>query len=79
MLAASAPTRPEVSRITVNVTLPGGGSDKYMRFGDVYVKHNDGALEVFRCGAKQTYSYASGEWMDVEGDRKRIKRRGFWG
>lgn len=60
--------------MTVKVTLPDGGSDKYMRFGDVYVKHNDGTLEVFRGGARQAYSYASGEWTAVEGDRKRIKR-----
>ncbi|OJZ75518.1 hypothetical protein BRW65_02895 [Mycobacterium paraffinicum] len=65
--------------MTVTVTLPGGGSDKYMRFGDAYVEHNDGRLEVFRCGAKQTYSYGPGDWTDVVGDRKRIKRRGFWG
>ena len=64
--------------MTVEVTLPGGGSDRYMRFGDVYVKHNDGTLDVFRVGAKQAYSYASGEWTGVAGDRKRIKRRGFW-
>jgi hypothetical protein len=23
--------------------------------------------------------YASGEWTDVKGDGKRVKRRGFWG
>jgi hypothetical protein len=65
--------------MTVEVTLPGGGSDKYLRFGDVYVKHNDGTLDVFRVGAKEAHSYASGDWTDVEGDRKRIKRRGLWG
>ena len=65
--------------MTVRVTLRGGGSDKYMRFGDVYLKHNDGTLDVFRVGAKDAYSYACGEWTDVEGDRKRIKGRRFWG
>jgi hypothetical protein len=65
--------------MTVKVTLRGGGSDKYMRFGDVYVKHNDGTLDVLRVGAKQAYSYASGEWTEVDGDRKSIKRHGFWG
>lgn len=65
--------------MTVKVTLPDGGSDKYMRFGDVYVKHSDGTLDVFRGGAKQPHNYACGEWTDVEGDRKRLKRRGFWG
>jgi hypothetical protein len=74
-----SPMRPEVWRMTVTVTLPDDGTDKYMRFGDVYVEHNDGALDVYRGGAKQTHSYASGEWTDVEGDQKRFKRRGCWG
>ena len=65
--------------MTVTVTLPDDGTDKYMRFGDVYVEHNDGGLDVYRGGAKQTHSYASGEWTDVEGDQKRFKRRGCWG
>jgi hypothetical protein len=63
--------------MTGEVTLP-GGSDRYMRFGDVYAKHNDGTLDVFRVGAKQAYSYASGEWTGVAAGRKRIKRRGSW-
>lgn len=74
-----SPTCPEVSAMTVKVTLPGEGKDKYLRFGDVYVKHNDGRLDVCRVGAKPAYSYACGEWTDVEGDQKRVKRRGFWG
>ena len=55
------------------------GTDKYMRFGDVYVKHNDGTLDVIRGGARQQYSYASGEWSDVEGDQKSWKKGRFWG
>ena len=47
-----------------------------MRFGDAYIKHNDGTLDVFRGGAKP-FSYASGEWSDVEGDQKRSNSR-FW-
>ena len=65
--------------MTVTVTLPDGGSDKYMRFGDAYVKHNDGRLEVVRTGAKQPHSYSSGEWTDVAGDEKRFKKNRFWG
>lgn len=64
--------------MTVSVTLPDGGTDKYMRSGDVYVKHNDGTLDVVRTGAKGAVSYASGEWTDVQGDQKRFKKR-FWG
>jgi hypothetical protein len=60
------------------VTLSDGGTDKYMRFGDAYIKHHDGTLDVVRNGAKQPLSYASGEWTDVEGDQKRFKKR-FWG
>ncbi len=63
--------------MTVNVTRRDGGTDKYMRFGDPYIKHHDGSLDVFRGGARQTLRYASGEWSDVEGDEKRSKAR-FW-
>ena len=35
--------------MTVTVTLQDGATDKYMRFGDAYVKHNDGTLDVVRC------------------------------
>ena len=65
--------------MTVTVTLPDGGSDKYMRFGDAYVKQNDGTLDVFRNGAKQHHSYSSSEWTDVAGDEKRFKKGRFWG
>jgi len=62
--------------MTVTVTLPGGGTDPYMRFGDAYVRHNDGTLDVIRGGAKRPYT--SGEWTDVEGDQKKFNRRGLW-
>lgn len=65
--------------MTVKVTLPDGRSDSYMRLGGVYVKHKDGTLEVFRSGEKDAHSYACGAWTDVEGDPKKIKKRGFWG
>jgi hypothetical protein len=64
--------------MTVTVMCPDGSTDKYMRFGDTYVKHNDGRLDIIRGGAKQAYSYASGEWTDVEGDEKPWKTGGFW-
>jgi hypothetical protein len=56
--------------MTVTVTLRDGATDKYMRFGDAYVKHNNGALDVIRCGAKRPHSYAAGAWTDVQGDEK---------
>lgn len=64
--------------MTVFVSLPGGGTDKYMRSGDAYVKRNDGTLDVMRTGTKSHFSYASGEWTDVAGDEKHAKRHGFW-
>ena len=64
--------------MTVTVTLRDGGTDDYMRFGDAYVKRHDGSLDVMRTGAKRAFSYASGDWTDVEGDQKRFKKR-FWG
>ena len=56
--------------MTVTVTLRDGATDKYMRFGDAYVKHNNGMLDVVRCGAKQPYCYAAGAWTDVQGNEK---------
>jgi hypothetical protein len=54
------------------------GTDEYIRYGNAYFKHNDGTLDVIRTGVQRPYSYASGEWADVEGDEKRFKKR-FWG
>ncbi|MGV0606885.1 hypothetical protein [Mycolicibacterium sp. XJ1904] len=65
--------------MTVTVTLPNGKADKYMRFGDAYIKHGDGTLDVVRGGATQSHRYAVGEWTDVEGDETRWKKRRFWG
>jgi hypothetical protein len=56
--------------MTVTVTLQDGATDEYMRYGDAYVKHNDGTLDVIRSGAKQPHSYAAGAWTDVQGDEK---------
>jgi hypothetical protein len=65
--------------MTVTVTLRGGGTDKYMRFGDAYVKHGNGTLDVIRTGVGQPHSYAPGEWTDVKGDERRRNRSRFWG
>ena len=64
--------------MTVTVTLLDGGTDKYMRFGDAYLKHGDGTLDVIRTGVKQPYSYPPGKWTDVQGDEKKWKRAHFW-
>jgi hypothetical protein len=48
-----------------------------MRFGDAYVKHANGTLDVVRNGAKQSYHYESGGWTDVAGDEKSWKK-GFF-
>ena len=65
--------------MTVTVTLPDGVTDKYMRFGDAYVKHDNGTLDVIRGGARQPHRYASAEWTDVDGDEKSWKTGRFWG
>jgi hypothetical protein len=65
--------------MTVTVTLIGGGTVKYMRPGDAYVKCDDGTLDVFRGGAKRSQSYARGQWAGVEGDQKSWKKGLFWG
>ncbi|BBY44120.1 hypothetical protein A5765_02170 [Mycolicibacterium celeriflavum] len=64
--------------MTVTVTLPDGATDKYMRFGDAYIKHGDGTLDVVRGGAKHARTYAAGEWTDVEGDESHWNKRRFW-
>jgi hypothetical protein len=65
--------------MTVTVTLQDGATDRYMRFGDEYVKHNDGTLDVIHDGAKRPYSYAPGAWSDVKGQRKAIEEKPFLG
>jgi hypothetical protein len=45
---------------------------------DADVKRHDGTLEVVRTGAKRPFSCAGGEWTDVAGDQKRVRKR-FWG
>lgn len=65
--------------MAVTVTLRDRATDKYMRFGDSYIKHNDGGLDAVRGGAKQPYSHAPGDWADVEGNEKSWKKGLFWG
>ncbi|MDT5351479.1 MAG: hypothetical protein QOJ56_11 [Mycobacterium sp.] len=65
--------------MTVTVTLQDGDTEKFMRFGDAYIKHDDGTLDVVRDGAKQPHSYAPGVWTNVQGDEKQLKRRLFQG
>ncbi len=63
--------------MTVTVTLADGGTDKYLRFGDSYIEHTDGTLDVMRGGAKGAHHYEPGEWTHVVGDRRRSIKRGF--
>jgi hypothetical protein len=63
--------------VTATVTLPDGGAGRYMRFGDAYVKHANGTLDVVRNGAKESYHYESGGWTGVAGDEKSWKKGSF--
>jgi hypothetical protein len=65
--------------MTVTVTLTGGGADEYLRFGDSYVEHDNGTLDVVRMGAKKPVTYAAGEWTEVRGDACRSIKRRIWG
>ncbi|MCV7176191.1 hypothetical protein [Mycolicibacterium sphagni] len=65
--------------MTVIVTLPDGENDDYMRFGDSYVKHHDGSLDVIRRGEGKPHRYESGQWTDVVGDEKAWKKPRLWG
>ena len=64
--------------MTVTVTLHDGTTDKYMRFGDAYIKNHDGTLVVTRGGSNQPHRYATGEWADVQGDQKGRSAGRFW-
>ena len=59
--------------MTVTVTLTDGDSDKYMRYGDTYVKRDDGTLDVVRDGVREPHSYAAGAWTEVKGDEMQAK------
>lgn len=63
--------------MTVNVTRADGATDEYARYGDAYIKHHDGTLDVVRTGSRVPHSYEQGEWTDVDGDEHRSKAR-FW-
>jgi hypothetical protein len=65
--------------MTVTAALRDGDTDKYVRFGDTYVKHDDGTLDVIRDGANEPHSYADGAWANVQGDEKQLKRSRFQG
>lgn len=60
------------------VTLPGGGTNEYLRYGDSFHKLADGSLEVIRTGVKEHLRYAAGSWADVEGDERTWKKRLAW-
>ena len=64
--------------MTVSVTCSDGSVDEYMRFGDTYFKHHDGSLDVIRAGVKKPFNYTSEQWIDVEGDQRKHRVRGFW-
>lgn len=63
--------------VTVIVSLPDGSTDQYMRFGDAYIAHDDGRLDILRGGAPAPRRYAAGEWTGVAGDEKRWRRTRF--
>ena len=50
-----------------------------MRFGDAFVEHGDGTLDVLRTGAKESYTFRTDEWSDVQGDQPKWKKSWqFW-
>lgn len=57
--------------MTVQVTRNDGVTDEFSRFGDRYIKHTDGSLEVVRAGTMQAATYLAGHWTEVVGDEKR--------
>ncbi|EJZ08008.1 hypothetical protein [Mycolicibacterium vaccae] len=63
--------------MTVHVTRDDGVTDDFARFGDRYIRHTDGSLEVIRAGTMQAKTYQAGRWSDVSGDEKRAHRRLF--
>ncbi|WP_135454686.1 hypothetical protein [Mycobacterium sp. DL99] len=63
--------------MTVQVTRNDGVTDEFARFGDRYVKHNDGSLEVIRAETMPAATYPVGGWTEVAGDEKRKPHRLF--
>jgi hypothetical protein len=64
--------------MTVTVTLPDGNINEYMRFGDSYVEHGDGSLNVHRTGANEQYHYEPSEWTGVQGDVQKGMTKKSW-
>jgi hypothetical protein len=62
--------------MTVTVTLPDGGSDKYMRFGDAYVKNHDGTRR--RPHRRQTPLQLRVRRVDRRRRRPEAVQEGFW-
>ncbi|BBY28182.1 hypothetical protein [Mycolicibacterium sediminis] len=60
------------------VTLTGGGTNEYLRYGDTYHELPDGSLDVIRTGVKEHINYAAGSWVGVEGDERTWKKRLAW-
>ena len=56
--------------MTVTVTLPDGGADSYMRFGDAYVEHDNGALAVVSATAQVLHFSCRGHGMTWKVDQK---------
>ena len=63
--------------MTVSVWLGNGMTDEFTRFGDRFIKHSDGSLEVIRAGTAPRQSYPAGSWTDVSGDGPQERRRFF--
>ena len=64
--------------MTVTVTLPDGNTNEYMRFGDSYVEHSDGSLDVHRTGANKPFFYGPAEWTEVQGDEHKGLTKSSW-
>ncbi|MFN6546862.1 hypothetical protein [Mycolicibacterium nivoides] len=60
--------------MTVQVTRNDGVTDEFGRFGDCYIKHTDGSLEVVRAETMPAATYPAGRWTEVVGDEKRRHR-----
>jgi hypothetical protein len=68
--------------VTVHVTLPDGETDEYMRFGDSYVKHTDGTLDVLGSARRRRSATRLGTgpmWKAMRRHRRSVGSSGDYG
>ena len=64
--------------MTVTVTLPDGGSDKYMRFADVYVEHNCVDFTADTQSSKRVANFVKRDTDEQDGHHHQARTHQIW-